>query len=148
MTKLTKASALLIPIGFVISCVGGAIMASNPEPIDNDYDSDVAYTTVTDTTIPVDDTWENDDSGIITKTFGQDEANSIVLNCTAADINIYQSENYFIQSDYFLEKKFSVKQEDGVINVDYQINQIGELSGISGGDISIGIPRTCKSIII
>lgn len=141
MTKLTKASVLLIPIGFVISCVGGAIMASSPQPIDDDYDSDVEYTST-------DVTWVNDDSGINTKTFGQDEANSIVLNCTAADINIYHSENYSIQSDYFLEKKFSVKQEDGVISVDYQINQIGELSGISGGDISIGIPRTCKSIII
>ncbi|MGN1135521.1 MAG: DUF4097 family beta strand repeat-containing protein [Oscillospiraceae bacterium] len=143
LNKLTKASIILIPFGIVVSIIGGVIMAMNEQPPTAIDTPIVDQTELAETSIVFE---EMVDEGL---NFAQNEADSIVINCTAANIELYQSENYAIQSDYSYEKEFAVSCEDGVINVNYNKEKITDFEpDFDGGDISIGIPRSCKSIKI
>lgn len=145
MGKLTKASLVLIPFGIVVSIVGGVIMAMSEQPsgsVDECVETTFAVTEI----VQPEASGEMVDEEL---NFAQNEADSIVINCTAANIELYHSENYSILSDYSFEKDFAVNHEDGVIYVNYNKEKITDFEpDFDGGDISIGVPRSCKSIKI
>lgn len=145
MNKLTKASLVLIPIGFVISCVGGAIMAMSEQPsgsVDEYAETTFDVTEIVQTGVSGEMDEYYNDSGT---TFSSNEADSVVLNCTAANIYFYKNDGYYINSGGFYGSDFSVECKDSVIYV----NNIKEhMTDFSGEEIIIGIPRSCKSINI
>ncbi|MGN0553383.1 MAG: DUF4097 family beta strand repeat-containing protein [Oscillospiraceae bacterium] len=145
MGKLTKASAILIPFGVVLSIIGGVIMGMNEPPsgaIDEYTKTTYDVTEIAVTSIPGEMDEYYNESGL---TFSSDEANSVVLNCTAANIYFYKNDGYYINSSSFFGSDFSVECKDGVINVNY-IKE--HMTAFAGEEIIIGIPRSCKSISI
>lgn len=136
MGKLTKASAILIPFGVVLSIIGGVIAGISDPPADFDDDTDIVETTMV-----VEEGYDYA-SGL---TYNQNEASSLILNCTAATINFYKNDQYLINSDSLNSSVFSTELKDDIIYVNYNKENI---SDFEGEDIIIGIPRSCKSISI
>lgn len=141
MSKLAKVCAVFLPIGFVFSIVGGIIMSISESPdFDVSTDYEVAYTTM-----PYNDEYdgEYDDESAIT--YSSNEADSIVLNCKAATINLFKCEKYLVNTDELDESVLSVTNSDGTVNVNYSKEAIEDTEK---DVLSIGIPRSCKSISI
>lgn len=141
MSKLAKVCAVFLPIGFVFSVVGGIIMSMNESPdFDGSTVSEVVYTSV-----PYDDEYneECDDGSAIT--YSSNDADSIVLNCKAATINLFKCEKYLVNTDELDSNDLSVTNSDGVLNVNYSKEAIEDTDGDS---LSIGIPKSCKNITI
>lgn len=141
MSKLAKVCAVFLPIGFVFSIVGGIIMSKNESP---DFDVSTDYEAA-DTTITYDDEYdgEYDDESAIT--YSSNEADSIVLNCKAATINLFKCEKYLVNTDELDSNDLSVINSDGILNVNYSKEAIEDTDVDS---LSIGIPRSCKNITI
>lgn len=150
MDKLTKACAVLIPIGLVVSIAGGILMAVSEQP-DFEAIKEVTYEgvaeTVTDTTVIYSENDDLDDYDIPGSiSYNRDEAYSIVIDCTAASMNIYKNPSgYAIESNDMPQKYLSMECTDGTITVKY--NQ-KNLSDFDSGSLDIGIPDTCKNITI
>lgn len=141
MSKLAKVCAVFLPIGFVFSIVGGIIMSMNESPdFDGSTDYEVVYTSV-----PYDDEYneEYDDESAIT--YSSNEADSIVLNCKAATINLFKCEKYLVNTDELDSNDLSVTNSDGTLNVNYSKEAIEDTDG---DPLSIGIPKSCKNITI
>ena len=141
MSKLAKVCAVFLPIGFVFSIVGGIIMSMNESPdFDGSTDYEVVYTSV-----PYDDEYneEYDDGSAIT--YSSNEADSIVLNCKAATINLFKCEKYLVNTDELDSNDLSVTNSDGTLNVNYSKEAIEDTDG---DPLSIGIPKSCKNITI
>ncbi len=141
MSKLAKVCAVFLPIGFVFSVVGGIIMSISESPdFDGSTDYEVAYTTMT-----YDDEYneECDDGSAIT--YSSNEADSIVLNCKAATINLFKCEKYLVNTDELDSNDLSVTNSDGTLNVNYSKEAIEDTDG---DPLSIGIPKSCKNITI
>ncbi len=141
MSKLAKVCAVFLPIGFVFSIVGGIIMSKNESPdFDGSTDYEVVYTSV-----PYDDEYneECDDGSAIT--YSSNEADSIVLNCKAATINLFKCEKYLVNTDELDSNDLSVTNSDGTLNVNYSKEAIEDTDG---DPLSIGIPKSCKNITI
>lgn len=141
MSKLAKVCAVFLPIGFVFSVVGGIIMSISESPdFDGSTDYEVAYTTM-----PYDDEYneECDDGSAIT--YSSNEADSIVLNCKAATINLFKCEKYLVNTDELDSNDLSVTNSDGTLNVNYSKEAIEDTDG---DPLSIGIPKSCKNITI
>lgn len=151
MDKLTKACAVLVPIGLVVSIAGGILMAvsdkSEIEAIREAAYEEVAETTVTDTTVIYYENEDLDDYDIPGSiSYNRDEANSIVIDCTAASMNIYKnSSGYAIESSDMPQKYLSMECTDGIITVKYDQKN---LSDFNSGSLDIGVPDTCKNISI
>ncbi len=141
MSKLTKVCAVFLPIGFVFSVVGGIIMSISESP---DFDGSTAYEVVY-TSVPYDDEYneECDDGSAIT--YSSNEADSIVLNCKAATINLFKCEKYLVNTDELDSNDLSVTNSDGTLNVNYSKEAIEDTDG---DPLSIGIPKSCKNITI
>lgn len=141
MSKLAKVCAVFLPIGFVFSIVGGIIMSISESPdFDGSTISEVVYTSV-----PYDDEYneECDDGSAIT--YSSNEADSIVLNCKAATINLFKCEKYLVNTDELDSNDLSVTNSDGTLNVNYSKEAIEDTDG---DPLSIGIPKSCKNITI
>lgn len=141
MSKLAKVCAVFLPIGFVFSIVGGIIMSINESPdFDGSTIPEVVYTSV-----PYDDEYneECDDGSAIT--YSSNEADSIVLNCKAATINLFKCEKYLVNTDELDSNDLSVTNSDGTLNVNYSKEAIEDTDG---DPLSIGIPKSCKNITI
>lgn len=141
MSKLAKVCAVFLPIGFVFSVVGGIIMSISESPdFDGSTVSEVVYTSV-----PYDDEYneECDDGSAIT--YSSNEADSIVLNCKAATINLFKCEKYLVNTDELDSNDLSVTNSDGTLNVNYSKEAIEDTDG---DPLSIGIPKSCKNITI
>lgn len=141
MSKLAKVCAVFLPIGFVFSIVGGIIMSISESPdFDGSTVSEVVYTSV-----PYDDEYneECDDGSAIT--YSSNEADSIVLNCKAATINLFKCEKYIVNTDELDSNDLSVTNSDGTLNVNYSKEAIEDTDG---DPLSIGIPKSCKNITI
>ncbi len=141
MSKLAKVCAVFLPIGFVFSVVGGIIMSISESPdFDGSTDYEVVYTSV-----PYDDEYneECDDGSAIT--YSSNEADSIVLNCKAATINLFKCEKYLVNTDELDSNDLSVTNSDGTLNVNYSKEAIEDTDG---DPLSIGIPKSCKNITI
>lgn len=141
MSKLAKVCAVFLPIGFVFSIVGGIIMSISESPdFDGSTVSEVVYTSV-----PYDDEYneECDDGSAIT--YSSNEADSIVLNCKAATINLFKCEKYLVNTDELDSNDLSVTNSDGTLNVNYSKEAIEDTDG---DPLSIGIPKSCKNITI
>lgn len=141
MSKLAKVCAVFLPIGFVFSIVGGIIMSISESP---DFDGSTAYEVVY-TSVPYDDEYneECDDGSAIT--YSSNEADSIVLNCKAATINLFKCEKYLVNTDELDSNDLSVTNSDGTLNVNYSKEAIEDTDG---DPLSIGIPKSCKNITI
>lgn len=138
MSKLAKICAVFIPLGIVTSIAGGIIMASNEEPDFDIGSSEESYETSIVGDGYVDD---DDDSDIV---YNSSEADAVVLSCKAAAINIHKSKNYTVDTDELDENQFSVTNSDRTVNIAYNMEQNDD----SDDEISVGIPRSCKSITI
>lgn len=141
MSKLAKVCAVFLPIGFVFSIVGCIIMSISESPdFDGSTVSEVVYTSV-----PYDDEYneECDDGSAIT--YSSNEADSIVLNCKAATINLFKCEKYLVNTDELDSNDLSVTNSDGTLNVNYSKEAIEDTDG---DPLSIGIPKSCKNITI
>lgn len=139
MSKLVKMCAVFLPIGIVTSIAGGIIMASNEEPHFDISTSEEVY----ETSIVGDEYDDYDDDSEIV--YNSNEADSVVLNCKAATIDIHKSENYTVNTDELEENQFSVSNSDRTINIAYNNEQNDDSDN---DEISVGIPRSCKSITI
>lgn len=139
MSKLAKVCAVFLPIGFVFSIVGGIIMSISESP---DFRSSTSYEVAeTEITMPYDD--EYDDESAIT--YSSNEADAIVLNCKAATINLFKCEKYFVNTEELDGSALSVTNSDGTVRVNYNKEAIEDAEKDA---LSIGIPRSCKSISI
>ena len=145
MSKLAKVCAVFLPIGFVFSVVGGIIMSISESP---DFDGSTSYE-VAYTTMPYDDCYEGSDEAdemTGSNSFDRDEADAVVIDCTAASINLYSSPiSYFIDPNGIDWDYLTVDCTDGTINVKY--DEKG-LSYSDGGTLDISVPDTCKKITI
>lgn len=135
MGKLAKLCAVFIPIGLAASIAGSIIIAVSEEPGASEV-IDVG------TGEEIFTTYEEDDSLIV---YSSNEADSIVLYCKAADINLYKTENYAIDTFELDQSFLSVTNTDGALNVKYDKEFIAD---IENDVLTIGIPRSCKSITI
>lgn len=143
MSKLAKVCAVFLPIGFVFSIVGGIIMSISESP---DFRSSTSYEVAeTEITMPYDDEYdgEYDDESAIT--YSSNEADAIVLNCKAATINLFKCEKYFVNTEELDGSALSVTNSDGTVKVNYNKEAIED---VEKDALSIGIPRSCKSISI
>lgn len=143
MSKLAKVCAVFLPIGFVFSIVGGIIMSISESP---DFRSSTSYEVAeTEITMPYDDEYdeEYDDESAIT--YSSNEADAIVLNCKAATINLFKCEKYFVNTEELDGSALSVTNSDGTVKVNYNKEAIEDAEKDA---LSIGIPRSCKSISI
>lgn len=150
MSKLAKMCAVFLPIGFVFSIAGGIIMSINEEP-----SWDRSYSTapeISETTMSYDDYNEVSEAlsdveeATGSNSFGRDEADSIVINCTTASIYLYSSPiSYFIDPNGIDWDYLTMDCTDGTINVKYDEK---DLSYSDGGDLNISVPDTCKKITI
>lgn len=145
MSKLAKVCAVFLPIGFVFSIVGGIIMSMNESP---DFDVSTACESA-DTTMTYDDCYEGSDEAdemTGSNSFDRDEADAVVIDCTAASINLYSSPiSYFIDPNGIDWDYLTMDCTDGTINVKY--DEKG-LSYSDGGTLDISVPDTCKKITI
>lgn len=139
MSKLVKMCAVFLPIGIVVSIAGGIIMASSEEPNFDISSSEEVY----ETSIIGDEYDEYDDDSEIV--YNSNEADSVVLNCKAATINIHKSKNYSVNTDELEGNKFSVTNSDRTVHIAYNKEQNDDSDN---DEISVGIPRSCKSITI
>lgn len=143
MSKLAKICAVFLPIGFVFSIVGGIIMSISESP---DFRSSTSYEVAeTEITMPYDDEYdgEYDDESAIT--YSSNEADAIVLNCKAATINLFKCEKYFVNTEELDGSDLSVTNSDRTVKVNYNKEAIEDAEKDA---LSIGIPRSCKSISI
>lgn len=143
MSKLAKICAVFLPIGLVTSIAGGIIMSVSEKP---DFDVSTKYEVdETEITMPYDDEYdeEYDDESAIT--YSSNEADSIVLNCKAATINLFKCEKYLVNTDGLDSNELSVTNSDRTVNVKYNKEAIEDTDGDA---LSIGIPKSCKNITI
>lgn len=148
MSGFAKVCAVFIPLGIVVSIAGGVLMFSSERPDLDDFGSyEVAESEIY-TTYEIDGTQydeENDLSDL--NSFGRDEADAIVIDCTAAMINLYHSSEryYYIGSMDIEQDKLSATCTDRTINVKYAQKSITDSVD---GNLDIGIPDTCKRVTI
>lgn len=133
--KITKASIVLIPIGFVVAIIGVIIIGIAPDiytatSSNIDTCEEVTYYPYS----------ENDTD--IYATYAANEVDSVEINCSSVDVNVFNSGDYTVGSNF---NCFDVKCEDGILKIDLNYS---ELECFDELEINVGVPRSCENLTI
>lgn len=134
--KITKASIVLIPIGFVVAIIGVIIIGIAP-------DIYTATSSNIDTCEEVTTFYPNSESSSdLFAAYASNEINSVEINSTSVDINIFNNGEYTVESNF---NCIDVKCKDGILKVDLIYS---ELECYDELEINVGVPRNCESLTI
>lgn len=135
--KFTKASIFLIPIGFIIAIIGIVIIAIAPDPY-------VATSSDVETCEEAEVTYYpcSENSSDIFATYATNEVNSVEINSTSVDVDIFNDVEYTVGSNF---NCIDVKCENGILKIDLNYS---ELECYDELEINVGIPRSCENLTI
>lgn len=134
--KISKASIVLIPIGFVVAVIGAIIMAIAPAPY-SATSSDIETCEEVTTYYP-----NSENSSDLFAAYAANEVNCVEINSTSVDVNIFNNGEYTVESNF---NCIDVKCEDGILKVDLIYS---ELECYDDLEINVGVPRSCESLTI
>lgn len=135
--KFTKASIILIPIGFVVAVIGGIIIAIAPDP----YVATSSEVESCEEAVVTYYPYSENDSDIFA-TYAANEVNSVEINCSSVDVNVFNSGDYTVGSNF---NCIDVKCEDDILKIDLNYS---ELECFDELEINVGIPRSCENLTI